>query len=336
MSTIPTSVDPTVSKCYADLSVGTGLFSLRAENSSMPPADDGVTTAIDPQDAFQLFSHELRLEILFALWEADNYALSFSALQSAVGERDSGKFTYHLEQLTGHFVTEIDGQYVLQYAGHRVIDAIQSGVFTTSPTVEPTAAPGQCPHCGSTPTFEYETHLATVACPDCETKLIEYPFDPGGFQDRSPTEAIRTFDARTTHKWQLASSGVCFVCAGRVAVEYVDSPTELDTHDRYAEFFAAAHPAVLHLDCHHCSFFSYVPVGIRLLDSPPLIGTLATRGLDVSEHYLWELPFMTDPETLTVHNRDPWAIHVSVETETGSLTVELGPDATVDSITESL
>ena len=120
----------------------------------MSPADDGFSTAIDPQDAFQLFSHELRLEILFALWEAPDYALSFSSLQSAVGERDSGKFTYHLEQLTGHFVTEIDGQYVLQYAGHRVIDAIQSGVFTTSPTVGPTTAPGQCPHCGTTPTFE--------------------------------------------------------------------------------------------------------------------------------------------------------------------------------------
>ena len=336
MSMIPTNVARDSSEWCRDPPVGMRFFSLWAENCIIPPADNGFRTDIDPQDAFQLFSHELRLEILFALWEAENYALSFSALQSAVGERDSGKFTYHLEQLTGHFVAENGGKYVLQYAGHRVIDAIQSGVFTTSPSVEPTAAPGRCPHCDSTPTFEYENHLATVACPDCETKLIEYPFDPGGFQDRSPTEAINTFDARTKHKWQLASSGVCFVCAGRVAVEYVDSPIELDKHDRYIDFFAEAHPAVLHLNCNQCSFFSYVPVGARLLDSPPAVGRLAAQGLDISDHYLWELPFVTDAETITVQHREPWEIHVSVETASGSLTVELTSDATVESVTESL
>jgi DNA-binding transcriptional ArsR family regulator len=110
----------------------------------MQGASDDVPPGIDPQDAFQLFSHELRLEILFALWEAPRYALTFSEIQEAVGERDSGKFTYHLEQLTGQFVTEVEGQYVLQYAGHRVIDAIQSGVFHTSPTVSPVEAPGAC------------------------------------------------------------------------------------------------------------------------------------------------------------------------------------------------
>lgn len=302
----------------------------------MLPADDGFRTDIDPQDAFQVFSHELRLEILYALWEASNYALSFSELQSAVEERDSGKFTYHLEQLTGHFVREDDGAYVLQYAGHRVIDAIQSGVFTASPTVEPTAAPGQCPHCDGTPTFGYDSHLATIACPECATKLIEYPFDPGGFQDRSPTEAIRTFDERTKHKWRLASGGTCFVCAGRVEVEYVDSPTEVDKHDRYEEYFAAGQPAILHLDCTHCSFYSFVPVGVRLLDSPAVLGRLASHGLDISTQYLWELPFVTDPATTTVQSRDPWHVEITVPTETGSLTVDLDHEATVESITESL
>lgn len=302
----------------------------------MPPGDGGFQAAINPKDAFQLFSHELRLEILFALWEASNYALSFSALQSAVDERDSGKFTYHLEQLTDHFVRESDGQYVLQYAGHRVIDAIQSGVFTTAPTIESTPAPGSCSHCGATPTFEYEPHLATVSCADCETKLVEYPFDPGGFQDRSQTEAIEAFDERTKYKWRLASGGVCFVCAGRVAVDYVDSPRELDQYDRYTEFFASDHPAVLHLSCQNCSFYSFVPVGVRLLDTPTVLGKLAAGGLDPSAHYLWELPFVTDPETVTVRDRDPWAVSVTVTTDAGSFTVDLDAEAAVESITESV
>jgi len=294
---------------------------------------DGSPAEIDPQDAFQLFSHELRLEILFALWDAPGHSLAFSEIRTAVGERDSGKFTYHLEQLTDHFVTEIDGEYVLQYAGHRIIDAIGSGVFHTSPTVPPRDAPGACPHCGETPTFEYADHLATVSCPACETKLIEYPFDPGGFQDRTIGEAIGAFDRRTKFKWRLASNGVCFVCAGRVAVEYTGSAAEMDHHERYEEFFAADHPALLDLSCENCSFYSYVPAGVALLDAPAVVGQLASRGVDVTERLLWELPFVTDAECLTVRSRDPWEVLVEAPTPAGRIDVTLGADAAVDSIT---
>jgi hypothetical protein len=288
---------------------------------------------IDPQDAFQLFSHELRLEILFALWDAPEYSLPFSEIQTAVGERDSGKFTYHLEKLTGQFIQEVDGRYVLRYPGHRVIDAIQSGVFHTAPTVDPVAAPGACTYCGATPTFEYDDHLATVACRDCATKLVEYPFDPGGFQDRSVEDAIAAFDRRTKFKWRLASSGVCFVCAGRVNVTYTDAAADLDHHDRYADFFAADHPALFHLSCRNCSFYSYVPVGVRLLDSPAVVGNLAARGVDVTDRLLWELPFVVDADRVTVQRRDPWEVLVHAPTPSGSLAVTLDDEAAVDAVT---
>jgi hypothetical protein len=294
---------------------------------------DGSGAEIDPQDAFQLFSHELRLEILFALWDAQEYSLAFAEIQNAVGERDSGKFTYHLEKLTDHFIREVDGQYVLQYAGHRVIDAIQSGVFHTAPTMSPTEAPGACPRCGTAPTFAYDDHLATVACPECERKLIEYPFDPGGFQGRSVAEAIEAFDRRTKFKWRLASDGVCFVCAGRVTVAYTETGAEIEHMDRYDEFFAANHPALLHLSCENCSFYSYVPVGIRLLDNASAVGQLATRGVDVETDHLWELPFVTEADCVTVRGRDPWEVVVDAPTPTGAVAVTLDGDADVASIT---
>lgn len=302
----------------------------------MTEAIDDVPAEIDPQDAFQLFSHELRLEILFALWDAPEYALAFSEIQDAVGEYDSGKFTYHLEKLTGQFVTEIEGRYVLQYAGHRVIDAIQSGVFHTSPTISPVEAPGHCTRCGGTPTFEYSDHLATVVCPDCETKLIEYPFDPGGFQDRSIREAIDTFDRRTKYKWRLASGGVCFTCAGRVSVAYTDTATEMERHDRYESFFAADHPVLFHLDCQNCSFYSYIPVGIRLLDTPVIVGHLATSGVDSTGQHLWSLPFITEAEQITLQDRDPWEVLVEAPTRHGSIGVTLDSEANVNSFTSDL
>jgi len=301
----------------------------------MPAPLEEVPGAIDPQDAFQLFSHELRLEILFALWAAPEHSLAFSEIRTAVGEQDSGRFTYHLEQLTDHFVAEADGEYVLQYAGHRVIDAIQSGVFHTSPTVAPVAAPGECARCGTTPTFEYDDHLARVTCGDCETKLLEYPFDPGGFQDRSVEAAIRAFDRVTKFKWRLASGGVCFVCTGRVGVDYADGAPDIEHNPRYEEFFAADHPVLLGLSCRNCSFYSYVPVGVRVLDDPTVAGALADRGLDVAERFLWELPFVANGDSVTVRGRDPWEVRIEVPVRDATLTVTLDEAASVASLTLS-
>lgn len=299
----------------------------------MTGATNDFPAEIDPQDAFQVLSHELRLEILLALWRAQEYSLAFSELQTAVDERDSGKFTYHLEKLTGQFIKEIDGQYVLQYAGHRVIDAIQSGVFHTSPSIGPIEAPGTCIQCDTPPMFNYEEHLATVACSECDEKLVEYPFDPGGFQHRSVEEAVRAFDRRTKYKWRLASSGICFVCASRVDVDYVESAARMDHYDRYEEFFADDHPAVLYLSCRNCSFYSYTPVGVRLLDNPTVVGDLGTRGVNTTERPLWELPFITEADSVTIQNRDPWEILVEVPTPSGTLGVTLADDVSVQSVT---
>jgi DNA-binding transcriptional ArsR family regulator len=103
----------------------------------MPHTDATTSTKLDPHDVFGLFSHELRLEILLALWESPDYSLRFSELQETIEERDSGKFSYHLSKLEDQFVTQVDDRYVLQYPGHRVIDAVQSGVFHESPSVDP-------------------------------------------------------------------------------------------------------------------------------------------------------------------------------------------------------
>lgn len=299
----------------------------------MPEGPDGSAATLDPKEAFQLFSHELRLDILLALRESPDYSLGFAELRRAVDERDSGKFTYHLGKLRGQFVKRVGDRYALQYAGHRVIDAVRSGVFHESPSVDPVAVEGACPRCGTTPTFAYEEHLATVACPSCETKLVEYPFDPGGFRDRSLGEAVTAFDRRTKYKWRSASGGVCFVCAGRVDVEYADSAADLDHLDRYDDYFAEDHPAVLELGCRNCSFYSYLPVGVRLLDVAPVVGRLAERGVDVDARPLWELPFVTEAARVTVREREPWSVLVEAPTPGGRLDVLLDDDATVESVT---
>jgi len=310
-----------------------GVNIRRERSTAVPGTVDGSPVEMDPQEAFQLFSHELRLEILLSLWEAPDYSRTFTGLREDVGERDSGKFTYHLSKVEGQFVAQVDDRYVLQYAGHRVIDAIRSGVFHESPTVEPVAVDGHCVDCDGGLAFEYADHLATVRCRDCATKAIEYPFDPGGFHGRELEEAVAAFDTRTKWKWQLASSGVCFVCAGPVEVAFVRSAAEIEQLDRYDDYFAADHPAVLELGCRNCSFYSYLPVGVRLLGQPLVAGRLAERGVDLRERPLWRLPFFTDAGHVAVEREDPWRVFVEAPTPVGPIEVELDDDVRVASVT---
>jgi len=58
-------------------------------------AEPRIVKRDDPEDVFTLLSDDIRVEILQALWEADD-PVAFSELHGAVGIRDSGQFNYHL------------------------------------------------------------------------------------------------------------------------------------------------------------------------------------------------------------------------------------------------
>jgi len=106
-----------------------------------------VSDADDPTDPLALLGHELRIEILRALADADR-PLPFSTLRERVDERDAGRFNYHLTELCRYFVRETDDGYELGPAGTRVVDvsghAADGGA---TPATDPTAD-GECPVCG--------------------------------------------------------------------------------------------------------------------------------------------------------------------------------------------
>ena len=68
-------------------------------------------------ETFSLLANEDRLAILKTVVRADEREetpLSFSTLREAVDIRDSGRFSYHLRELTGHFLTHSADGYSLQ------------------------------------------------------------------------------------------------------------------------------------------------------------------------------------------------------------------------------
>jgi hypothetical protein len=296
--------------------------------------DPPDVTGLDPDEAFGLFGHEIRVGILLTLWEATGHSMRFGDLREAVGVRDKGKFNYHLSKLVGQFLARDDGEYELRYAGHRAVDAIQTGVFHESPTVEPFAIDSTCHECGHAHTFAYADHVGTVACPDCGTTAFEYPFDPGGLDGRSGEALASAFSRRTRHVWTQAVEGVCPICTGRVGTTVAATTDALPAIDHVydREAVLSDHPAILALDCRRCSYFSYVPVGTAVLAESAAGGPLSGSVLDVGDRYLWELAFVVDGSRLTVAAEDPWELTVTVPGDDGDIDVTLDGSLAVESV----
>ncbi|MFC6864272.1 winged helix-turn-helix domain-containing protein [Halomicroarcula sp. GCM10025817] len=288
---------------------------------------DRTQVATDAESAFMTLSHDLRLEILLALWDAPGFSLSFSELRKTVGERDSGSFTYHLSELQDQFVAKTDEGYELQYPGHRVLDAIQSGVFHDQVTVGPVELDDDCRECGEQLTFEYDTdYIARIRCPVCGNRALEWPFDPGGTAGRDSDAIVAAFDRRTKLIWSCALDGICPFCAGHVDRELTSRVHEqgacvdvIEQLDRYDEYFARDHPAVVAVDCERCSFYSFIPVGVVLLTRPAVTGQLHAADIDARETPLWDLGFVVDAGAVTVQQTDPMRVEVSMPDATDSL-----------------
>ena len=288
---------------------------------------DRAQVATDAESAFMTLSHDLRLEILLALWDAPGFSLPFSELRKTVGERDSGSFTYHLSELQDQFVAKTDDGYELQYPGHRVLDAIQSGVFHDQVTIGPVELDDDCRECGEQLTFEYDTdYIARIRCPDCGNRALEWPFDPGGIADRDSDAIVAAFDRRTKLIWSCALDGICPFCAGTIDRELTSRVHErgacigvIEQLDRYDEYFARDHPAVVAVDCERCSFYSFIPVGVVLLTRPAVTGQLHEADIDIRETPLWNLGFVVDSDAVSVQQTDPMCVEVSVPDATEPL-----------------
>lgn len=102
-------------------------------------------------DSLGALASEHRVAILRELAAADR-PLRFSELRERIGMRDTGRFNYHLGELRGRFVREVDGGYVLGHAGERVVlvagDLDPAGAAALADAYERTNDDDACPVCG--------------------------------------------------------------------------------------------------------------------------------------------------------------------------------------------
>ncbi|MFC5972257.1 helix-turn-helix domain-containing protein [Halomarina salina] len=203
---------------------------------------------------FSLLADETRLGIVEAIGDRSGdgeYAsLSYSTIQTALGEVDSGRLNYHLRQLEGRFVEHTDDGYRLLIPGIRVYQAVTSGQLAADrPTVPPTEIDSPCGDCGDPLFVSYEEGRVFVRCPTCDVTYHRYPLSPSAFD---PGDAASLADAGLTVAFADLRSmlaGVCPYCSGVVECT-------LSADDR-GDLGLEGPETFAHLTCSTCGWFNH-------------------------------------------------------------------------------
>ena len=258
-----------------------------------------------PEAAFGLVADETRFRILRALWDAftdGDGTVSFSALRERADVDDSGRFNYHLDQLTPRFVRQRTTGYELTYAGKQVVGAAVSGVYTAadSRSVDPMPV-GDCPDCEGRLEASYETGVITVACADCEQVVARPRAPPVLAASYDDAELPAVFGRRTLATVREMNAGFCHLCGGRVT-RALHTPVDEIENDG---------PVAIVYSCEACGRRVDAGVGAVLLSHPGVVAFLHDNGVDLRETPLWELLWVVDPP-IRVVSEDPLELAVTV------------------------
>ncbi|APW97193.1 transcriptional regulator [Halobiforma lacisalsi AJ5] len=245
--------------------------------------------ASELEDVFELLAHELRLEILQRLWEAESDTLAFSDLFKQVDTRDSGKFSYHLDRLTPAFVRTADSGYALTFAGRDVIGAVLSGRYTAADRLEAeTIEAGSCLFCDEAVTIRYEDGHCILECEACGSFIFRLPVPPVVLASHEAPAVPRAINDHLRLRVQALNRGLCKLCRGRVeAMLTAASAREPVAHNPDLD---------VTFECRECGDVTHLNAGIVLIGHPVVVATLFDVGLDPRTTYIWELTPLLDPD----------------------------------------
>jgi DNA-binding transcriptional ArsR family regulator len=284
---------------------------------------------VDPDEAFAALADDTRIDILRALWDADEHRATFSELREAVGMRDSGQFNYHLDKLVGRFVRRTDDGYELTLAGMSVNGAIEAGAFTMDGRLDPVDLEEPCPVCGGDRTFSYEDEEAHVSCADCSFGLAA-PVPPGVFVDCTPGEAPAVASRYFRTMLRQVADGFCWHCEGPVTLSVRpfaatgDGDLPADVSD----------VPVARFECERCGHVVTSDLGSVFVDHPAVAGFYLDRDAGGRD-----TPFGTfdtlDPDRSELRERDPLRASVTFPADDDALTLVVDSDGEVVAVERS-
>lgn len=252
-------------------------------------------------DAFDRLSDPVRVDMLRELWlEGRHDPVPYAELQAAVGVRDSGRFNYHLTQLTDVFVEKTDEGYSLTSAGLAVVDVVQSG--TVAPTVDagPVTLDSDCPRCETAFEATYEDGLFEVRCSDCGLLGSKFVFPPRGVEVRDPTAAARAHAIDAHSRSRRAAQGLCPYCGGRTTTQLRRTPSRPDQ------------AVVVRHECRDCEGGVNATVGSHAHHQPATVAFCHEHGVD-PRGPSWEYDWCVNPDAVAVVSESPLRVAVTVE-----------------------
>jgi hypothetical protein len=290
--------------------------------SEEPPSD----AALDQETAFSLLADESRVRILTELGAATATPetgiplVTYAALQSRVGIRDSGRFNYHLTKLLGRYVAKEPDGYRLRWPGMVVYRTLVAGLLTE----EPDPAVGRfpvgtdCHRCGEPAEGSLYGTLFRVRCWACDATYSDVYVPSHGLIDRDREALLQAVHRRSRTVFDSMVGGQCPWCASDVSPEIRPGtealPSAQDTRD--LEAYAVYH-------CTDCTGFQYAPVSRVLLYHPAVLAFYYEAGDDLTEIPAWELPWAVTDTSTEVRGRDPWRFRVRIPHGADTLVVDL-------------
>jgi hypothetical protein len=265
-----------------------------------------------PTDSFSLVGNEIRAEIVRALGDArvENRTpptLSFSELRSRAGvEVGSSKFNYHLKQLVGHYVQQVEDGYEMRPEGRILYQTIRARTLDrrSDPDDRPTGM--DCYFCETAVEATFTDGVVRVECPGCEYMYDMIGVPPGPADAPTDEEPLLERVSAYNHDMHLSfARGICPYCGSKPGIEFLTPSTiPFSGSDRRAVY--------VYRGCDHCGSQMHLSIGEALLADPGLVAFCHEHGVDVFETPLWELEFAATDRGVTVRSTDPWEIEIAV------------------------
>jgi hypothetical protein len=231
-------------------------------------------------------------------------------IKNELGIRDSGRFNYHLDKLTGTFVSKSAEGYDLSFSANTLYQAILS----TRPIADhPTPVfdvEEACPECGSAYEMRYENECVVSQCPNCDAQSFAYPFPAGAFTGRTDEEALRVVVQLMYHHVSLARQGVCPYCSGTMTAEWLyDHDTDFPSN------------VLVSYTCSLCGMELHTGVVAMIQQHSAVISLFDEYGIDPRETRPGEFRRYVSRKEVTVRSEDPLCIEIPVTIDDDEFTV---------------
>ena len=259
----------------------------------MAGSDDQAVEGLPPDEAFAALGNEVRVGILQCLWEAyEPYTespLSFSALRDCVGVSDTGRFNYHLDQLTDHFVFRTDDGYRLTANGVRIAQSIVAGTHTERFAGRRAEIDAPCFLCGAPTAIEYRGRFFYHTCTACEGRVgtrFDVPegtlqrgwIRPPGISDRDPEALFDAYLRRKRSRQAVIVDRVCPECSGVMDAEVLICDDHTDA-DEICDTCGIRSEVNGQWVCTVCKFAWRLPANERVRLEPAVVRFHRERGL---------------------------------------------------------